>query len=98
MSIPVFVGIDVSKAQVDVALRPEGRFSAPNDESGIAQIIERLSAVPPALVVVEATGGFLKAPAGEGVGGRLEVGVVEARHVRGPAQGASGLAETDALG
>lgn len=31
----IFVGIDVSKAQVDVALRPEGRFAASNDEPGV---------------------------------------------------------------
>ena len=46
----VFVGIDVSKAQLDLALRPEGRFSVPNDEAGFAQIIERLRVVSPALV------------------------------------------------
>ncbi len=44
-SAQVFVGIDVSKAQLDVALRPEGRLSAPNDDAGHAQILERLRAV-----------------------------------------------------
>ena len=57
-SAQVFVGIDVSKAQVDVALRPEGQFSAPNDEAGWAQVLERLNAVHPMLVVLEATGGL----------------------------------------
>ena len=97
MSIPVFVGIDVSKAQVDVALRPEGRFSAPNDESGIAQIIERLSAVPPALVVVEATGGFEMPLAGALAAAGLPVVVVNPRHVRDFAKAAGKLAKTDAL-
>ena len=41
-SAQIFVGIDVSKAQLDVALRPEGRFAASNDEAGFAQILERL--------------------------------------------------------
>ena len=58
MSTQVFVGIDVSKAQLDVALRPEGRFSAPNDEAGCAQVLERLRAVHPTRVVLEATGGL----------------------------------------
>src|SRR5438128_12441017 len=58
MRTQVFVGIDVSKAQVDVAFRPEVRFSAPNDEAGCAQVLERLRAVPPTLVVLEATGGL----------------------------------------
>src|SRR2546428_6212321 len=57
MRTQVFVGIDVSKAQLDVAFRPEERFSAPNDEAGCAQVLERLRAVPPTLVVLEATGG-----------------------------------------
>src|SRR2546422_695603 len=97
MSIPVFVGIDVSKAQVDVALRPEGRFAAPNDESGIAQNIERLSAVPPALVVVEATGGFEMPLAGALAAAGLPVVVVNPRHVRDFAKAAGKLAKTDAL-
>src|SRR2546426_5137855 len=57
MRTQVFVGIDVSKAQLDVAFRPEGRVSVPNDEAGCAQVLERLRAVPPTLVVLEATGG-----------------------------------------
>jgi hypothetical protein len=36
----VFVGIDVSKAQLDVAMRPEGRFSAVHDKQGLAQLLE----------------------------------------------------------
>lgn len=47
--IPVFVGIDVSKAQLDVALRPEGCLAAPNDEAGIATIVSHLRAVTPTL-------------------------------------------------
>ena len=34
-STQVFVGIDVSKKQLDLAFRPEGRFAAPNDETGL---------------------------------------------------------------
>src|SRR2546425_1952275 len=67
MRTQVFVGIDVSKAQLDVAFRPEGRVSVPNDEAGCAQVLERLRAVPPTLVVLEATGGVGGPPPG-GVG------------------------------
>src|SRR2546426_5752018 len=81
MRTQVFVGIDVSKAQVDVAFRPEGRFSAPNDEAGCAQVLERLRAVPPTLVVLEATGGVgipltggFGAPRGPGVLGNPRQG------------------------
>src|SRR2546425_6751268 len=64
MRTQVFVGIDVSKAQLDVAFRPEGRVSVPNDEAGGAQVLERLRAVPPTLVVLEATGGVGGPPPG----------------------------------
>src|SRR5256885_16276974 len=64
MRTQVFVGIDVSKAQLDVAFRPEGRFSAPNDEAGRAQALERLRAVPPTLVALEATRGVGAPPSG----------------------------------
>jgi transposase len=54
----VFVGIDVSKARLDVAMRPEGHFSVVHDQQGVGQLVERLQAVKPALVVLEATGGM----------------------------------------
>jgi transposase len=60
MSAPqVVVGIDVSKAQLDVALRPtDDCWHVGNDESGITSLVERLQAVQPTLVVREATGGW----------------------------------------
>jgi transposase len=97
MSAPVYVGIDVSKAQLDVAMRPEGRFSAANDEHGIAQIIARLSAVPPTMVVVEATGGLEMPLAGALAAAGVPVVVVNPRHVRDFAKASGRLAKTDAL-
>lgn len=97
MSAPVFVGIDVSKAQLDVAVRPDGRFTVPNDEAGIAQVIERLSAEPPARVAVEATGGFEMPLAGALAAARFPVVVVNPRQVRDFAKAAGKLAKTDAL-
>src|SRR5207302_3721628 len=56
---PLFVGIDVSKARLDTALRPDGRtFADPNDPDGIAALVTRLAALRPALIVLEATGGY----------------------------------------
>lgn len=59
MSVPqCFVGIDVAKAQLDVALRPTGeRWAVPNAEPAIAALAVRLQAVQPLLIVLEATGG-----------------------------------------
>jgi transposase len=47
---PVFVGINVAKAQLDIAVRPTGtRWSAPNDEAGIALLVTQLQALAPTL-------------------------------------------------
>ena len=47
----IFVGIDVAKAQLDIALRPTSeRWAVPNDEPGIATLVSRLQAVQPTLV------------------------------------------------
>ena len=97
MKAPVFVGIDVSKAQLDVAVRPDGRFAVSNDDAGIAQVIERLSAGPPTLVVVEATGGFEMPLAGALAAAGFPVVVVNPRQVRDFAKATGRLAKTDAL-
>ncbi|MGH7167454.1 MAG: IS110 family transposase, partial [Nitrospiraceae bacterium] len=97
MSTPVFVGIDVSKAQLDIALRPEGRFVVPNDEAGWAQVVKRLRAAPPTLVVLEATGGLEIPLTGALAAAGLPVVVVNPRHVRDFAKAAGKLAKTDAL-
>jgi transposase len=97
MSTQVFVGIDVSKAQLDLALRPEGRFSAPNDEAGFAQVLERLSAVRPTLVVLEATGGLEIPLTGVLAAAGVPVVVVNPRQVRDFAKATGRLAKTDAL-
>jgi transposase len=93
-----FVGIDVSKAQLDVAIRPSGeRLQVPNSEDGIASLISRLSQGRPELVVLEATGGYQAAVvAGLGLA-KLSVAVVNPRQVRDFAKAAGRLAKTDAL-
>src|SRR5207244_10817743 len=62
VDVPCFVGIDVAKAQLDIALRPAGeRWAVPNDASGIAPLVDRLQALQPTLIVLEATGGLERA-------------------------------------
>jgi transposase len=95
-SAQIFVGIDVSKAQLDVALRPEGLFSAPNDEAGCAQVLERLRAVSPTLVGLEATGGLELPLTGVLAAARVPVVVVNPRQVRDCAKATGRLAKTDA--
>lgn len=93
----VFVGIDVSKLQVEVALRPEGQFVVANDETGCAQLVERLRAVSPTLVVLEATGGYEMPVTGALAAAQIPVVVVNPRQVRDFAKATGALAKTDAL-
>ena len=94
---PWFVGIDVSKAQLDIALRPEGRFAVPNDETGRTHVIKRLQALPVAWIVLEATGG-LELPLIEAlVAAGLPVVVANPRQVRDFAKATGQLAKTDSL-
>jgi transposase len=94
---PWFVGIDVSKAQLDIALRPEGRFVVPNDETGLAHVVERLRALPVALIVLEATGGLELPLSGALVAAGLPVVVANPRQVRDFAKATGKLAKTDPL-
>ena len=99
MSEPqVLVGIDVSKAQLDVALRPtDDCWHVSNDESGIAGLVERLRTVQPTLVVLEATGGLEVPVTGALAEAGLPVVVVNPRHARDVAQATGRLAKTDTL-
>jgi transposase len=56
---PLFVGIDVAKAELVISLGPSSDLlTVPNDESGIRHALEHLQAARPELIVLEATGGY----------------------------------------
>jgi transposase len=98
MDATVFVGIDVAKAYLDVAARPSGVHERlPNDEEGVAHLVDRLRATRPTLVVLEATGG-LEVPLTAALAtAGLAVAVVNPRQVRDFAKAVGQLAKTDAL-
>lgn len=93
---PFFVGIDVSKDVLEVAVRPSGeRWSASNDSSGLVSLVARLEAVRPQAIVLEATGGY-EAPVAAGLGAaKFPVAVVNPRQVRDFAKATGTLAKTD---
>src|SRR5919112_1041173 len=95
---PCFVGIDVAKAHLDIALRPTGeRWAVGNDDAGIAALVVRLQAVQPTLIVLEATGGYQRAVVAALAAARLPVAVVNPRQARDFAKATGQLAKTDAL-
>jgi transposase len=56
---PVFVGIDVSQATLDLAVRPTGdTWQVPNEPARMPDLVARLRQQGPTLIVLEATGGF----------------------------------------
>ena len=94
----MFVGIDVSKDWVDVAVRPAGTaWRAAQDEPGIAALVQQLQELRPQLVVLEATGGYetlLVVALGTAA---IPVAVVNPRQVRDFARSQGKLAKTDRL-
>ena len=98
MEPPLFVGIDVAKATLDVAVRPSGEtWHTANDSDGIDGLVQRIAALAPALVVLEATGRYEAPCAAALASAGLPVTVVNPRQVRDFARATGRLAKTDAL-
>jgi transposase len=94
----VFVGIDVSKHQLDVAVRPSGEmWSVANAPSAFETFIQRVKALSPTLIVVEASGGLEAAVVAELAHAGLAVAVVNPKRVRDFARASGQLAKTDQL-
>jgi transposase len=97
-SEPVFVGIDVAKASLDVAVHRTGeRWTLAYAEPEVAGLGARLAALAPALVVLEATGGLEIPLVGALAAAGLPVVVVNPRQVRDFAKATGHLAKTDTL-
>ena len=93
-----FVGIDVSKAPLDLAIRPSNETAVlSNDLAGIDEVVTRLRSLKPALVVLEATGGLERGLVRALVAAALPVIVANPRQVRAFAKATGKLAKTDAL-
>jgi len=99
MSAPqIFVGIDVAKAHLDVALRPTGeRWTVANADASLAALVAQLQAVAPTLIVLEATGGYQRAVVAALAAAGLPVVVANPRQTRDFAKATGQLAKTDAL-
>ena len=98
MKTAVFVGVDVSKDFVDVAVRPGGQgWRGDQTPAGLRSVVTRIVRLQPALVVLEATGGY-EAPLAKRLRlARLPVAVVNPRQVRDFARAGGTLAKTDRL-
>ena len=94
----MFVGIDVSKEWVDVAVRPTGEaWRVTRDQDAVDGLVLRLKDLAPQLVVVEATGGYEVPLVATLRAAGVPVAVVNPRHVRDFARSQGILAKTDRL-
>ena len=94
----IFVGIDVSKDQLDIAIRPgEARFRESNNDSGIQALIVRLLSCEPQLILLEATGGYEILAAASLRQAGLPAHVINPRQVRDFARSSGRLAKTDKI-
>jgi transposase len=93
-----YVGIDVAKATLDVAIGSDGELvQVENSEAGIARLLQRLGEAAPTLVVLEATGGYESVVVGAIAGRGIAVAVVNPRQVRDFAKATGVLAKTDRI-
>jgi transposase len=94
----MFVGIDVAKAELVVAVQPNGaRWTVANDERGVRTLVERLREAPQTLIVLEATGGYELLSVAGLAAAELPVVIVNPRQVRDFARATGQLAKTDRL-
>jgi transposase len=95
---PVHVGIDVSKAKLDVCVLPSGQsLSVDNSDAGIAQIVALLKQHPIATVLLEATGRYERRVASQLLEEGFAVAVVNPRQARDFARALGKLAKTDKI-
>lgn len=93
-----WVGVDVSKAQLDAFFSSSNRVAEfANDDSGRAQLVGDLVEAQPTLIVLEATGGLERGLVAQLLAAQLPVAVVNPRQVRDFAKATGQLAKTDHL-
>ena len=93
-----FVGIDVSKKVLDIAVLPDGtQWSVPNTPQGIDELVAALGPLAPVLVVLESTGGLQRAVVAGLAAAQIPTAVVNPRQVRDFAKASGRLAKTDRL-
>ena len=94
----VFVGIDVCKASLEVSASDVERvLSFRNDKRGIRALAGHLRQAQPALIVMEATGGYERLAVAGLIAAGVRVAVVNPRQVREFARATGTLAKTDTI-
>jgi transposase len=94
----IFVGIDVSKATLDIHVLPsEEAWNTGNEADAISGLVARLRSLHPTLIVLEATGGLERRLLASLLTAGLPAVAMNPRQVRDLAKGLGYLAKTDAI-
>jgi transposase len=97
-SRPVYVGIDIAKARLDIHSLPSGEWaSESNDAEGHRRLTAHLHKLAPELIILEATGGYERDLLRSLASAKLRVLRVNARHVRHFAKAMGLLAKSDRI-
>lgn len=95
---PCFIGIDVGKTQLDIAVHPSGvTWTSATTASALRTLARRLTTLAPQVIVLEATGGYEIPVLGALTQAALAVSLVAPSRVRAFAQATGLLAKTDRL-
>lgn len=98
MKTGIFAGIDVSKKELEVFLRPTGKSATfANDDEGITALVSFVKSFSPRLIVLEATGGLEMRSVSALAAKRCPVVVINPRQVRDFAKSTGRLAKTDSI-
>lgn len=93
-----YIGIDVAKNKLDIHVTPSDEYwSSSCDEKAVGDTVERIAALDPVCIVLEATGGLEIGIAGALSAKGLPVAIVNPRQIRDYARALGRLAKTDAI-
>ena len=97
-STEFFVGVDVSKAELEIGVIPESKtWKVSNDCPGVQRLIDNLVTLSPSVIVIEATGGYETLVASLLATAQLPVVVINPRHIGSFAKAIGILAKTDRI-
>lgn len=93
-----FIGIDISKNKIDIHVLPSGEsWTAKTTKKELHDTVDRLAALKPTLIVMEATGGYQHRLATLLAADDLPVTVINPRQIRAFAGAMSVQAKTDSI-
>lgn len=95
---PIFVGIDVAKDKLDIAVsNTDEVVTLANTKAGVAALVKMLVDIKPTITVIEATGGYERLALDALLDAELPVALAQPAQVRYMAKALGVLAKTDAI-